>query len=29
MDNAKQVACEVLYRTKDAKYEESIRQYQG
>ena len=29
MDNAKQIACEVLYRTKDAKYEESIRQYQG
>ncbi len=26
---ANRVACPVLYRTKDAKYEESIRQYQG
>jgi len=29
MDLAKQIACEVLYRTDDPKYDERIREYQG
>jgi len=29
MNNAKNIACELLYRSEDARFEESIRQYQG
>ncbi len=29
MNYAKEIACDVLYRTNDPKYDEDIRQYQG
>ena len=29
MENAKHIACDVLYRTQDPKYSEEIREYQG